>query len=139
MVQCAKRKDVFGEKGVLFVKIAVCDDNNDYINIFEKYIEDLKDKKLDYDIYYSGEELLRAYEYDDPGYDAIFLDMEMGKLGGIETANRIRIKDKHIIIVFVTSHKKYMQSSFQCMPFRFLIKPISYTDFQTVYKEVCTK
>ena len=121
------------------MKIAVCDDNNDYINIFEKYIEDLKDKKLDYDIYYSGEELLRAYEYDDPGYDAIFLDMEMGKLGGIETANRIRIKDKHIIIVFVTSHKKYMQSSFQCMPFRFLIKPISYTDFQTVYKEVCTK
>lgn len=121
------------------MKIAICDDNMEYINTIENYIDQMKISKLEYDVYMSGEELLREYQQNDADYDALFLDMEMGELDGIETANRIRKIDKHLIIVFVTSHKQYMQKSFECMPFRFLIKPVKFQDFKRTFGEVQTK
>ena len=121
------------------MKIAVCDDDKNYINTFENYVDALNDKHLEYDVYYSGEELLYAYENNNANYDTIFLDMEMNKLDGIETANLIRRIDNKVIIVFITSYTKYMQESFQCMPFRFLIKPIDFEELKNIYSEICTK
>ena len=95
------------------MNIAICDDNNDYINTLENYIDDLKVKNLEHDVFYSGEELLNEYKNNEANYDAIFMDMEIGELDGIETANLIRQFDRNVIIVFVTSHKKYMQRSFE--------------------------
>lgn len=121
------------------MRIAICDDNMNYINTIENYLDKLKISKLEHDVFMSGEELIYTYENNDANYDAIFLDMEMRELDGIETANLIRKIDRHVIIVFVTSHKKYMQRSFQCMPFRFLIKPINFNDFEKILREVCIK
>lgn len=66
------------------MNIAICDDNNDYINTLENYIDDLKVKNLEHDVFYSGEELLNEYKNNEANYDAIFMDMEMGELDGIE-------------------------------------------------------
>lgn len=121
------------------MKIAICDDNMKYISTVEDYLDKMKSSKIEHDVFMSGEELLREYERNEADYDAIFLDMEMAGLDGIETANYIRQIDKHVIIVFVTSHKKYMQRSFECMPFRFLIKPIDFLDFRKAYNEICMK
>lgn len=121
------------------MRIAICDDNVEYIAIIEGYLKQQNTEALEYDTFMSGEELITAYENGQVSYDAIFLDMEMGQLDGIDTANCIRKKDDKVIIVFVTSHSKYMQRSFECAPFRFLVKPISFDDFDKVYKEICIK
>lgn len=123
-----------------FMNIAICDDSMEYINTIEDYLDKLKIPDLEHDVFMSGEELIAAYKNnEDADYDAIFLDMEMGELDGIETANRIRQIDRHVIIVFVTSYKKYMQRSFECMPFRFLLKPVRYEEFYKVFGEVCIR
>lgn len=121
------------------MKIAVCDDNTEYINTIEDYIDELKLSDIEYDVFMSGEGILNQYERGYADYDAVFLDMEMGKLDGIETANRIRKYDKHIIIVFVTSHKRYMQRSFECTPFRFLLKPVNIQNFKKTLDEIRIK
>lgn len=121
------------------MKVAICDDSKEYISILEKYISDLNDKSIGYDVFLSGEELVYAYEHNQADYDVIFMDMEMDRLDGIDTANLVRKKDKHVIIVFVTSHTKYMQRSFECMPFRFLVKPIDFEVFAKAYNEICIK
>lgn len=121
------------------MNIAVCDDNDEFIELIEKYIGKITEYNIEYDIYNSGEDLLYAYENNSECYDAIFLDMEMKKLDGIETGNRIRNIDKNIIIVFITSHSKYMQKSFECMPFRFIIKPVIFEDFRLLLDEVNKK
>lgn len=121
------------------MRIAICDDDKKYIDILEEYIERLKVKALDYDVYFSGEEIVKAYENKGERYDAVFLDMEMENIDGIEAANRIRKIDKQVIIVFVTSHSKYMQESFQCTPFRFLVKPLMFEEFEDVYNKVNIK
>lgn len=121
------------------MKIAICDDNMEYIYTLEKYLDELSKTKPECDAYQNGEALISAYGKTDERYDVIFLDMEMGELNGIETANLIREIDEHVIIVFITSHTKYMQRSFECMPFRFLVKPVAFEDFNKVYHEICKK
>jgi len=121
------------------VNIAICDDSTEYTNIMETYLESMKIPGLDIDVFYSGEELVKSYENNGAVFDAVFLDMEMGELDGIETANRIRQIDKHVIIVFVTSHTKYMLRSFECSPFRFLVKPVEFDEVEKVMTDVLKK
>lgn len=121
------------------MKIAICDDCAEYIRIVEGYLDEMKIPELDYDIFVNGEELVSSYENGVADYDAIFLDMELGGIDGIQAANRIREKDTDVIIVFITNYMKYMQQSFECCPFRFLIKPIDIGEFRKVFDAVCAK
>ena len=121
------------------MNIAICDDNREYVNILEQYIFNIQNSALSCDAFYSGEELVKTYNMGEGNYDVIFLDMEMDKLNGIETANIIRRSDKHVIIVFVTSHTKYMQACFECSPFRFLVKPVSDVEFGKVFADIAKK
>ena len=121
------------------MNIAICDDNPEYVNILEQYISDKNEPGAEYDAFFSGEELVKIYNIGEGNYDVIFLDMEMKLLNGIETANIIRKLDKHVIIVFVTSHTKYMQACFECSPFRFLVKPVSSEDFDKVFSDIQKK
>jgi len=121
------------------MKIAICDDNMEYINTIENYIHSLRKTSVECDAYQSGEELIRYFRDGEEQYDVIFLDMEMEKLNGIETANYIRAIDEHVIIVFVTSHTEYMRESFKCAPFRFLVKPVDGEEFETVFYDISKK
>lgn len=118
------------------MRIAICDDDMNCINLIEEYINEFKKNGVECDAYPSGEELVRAYRDNSERYDVIFLDMEMEQLNGIETANHIREIDEYVIIVFITSHTEYMRESFQCAPFRFLVKPVDETEFSTVFKDI---
>lgn len=121
------------------MRIAICDDDNNCINIVENYIEKLKTSTTECDAYESGESLFFAYTDNNERYDVVFLDMEMKKMNGIETANKIREIDEHTVIVFITSHTEYMKESFKCSPFRFLVKPVEYNEFQEVFYDICKK
>lgn len=121
------------------MKIAICDDNTEYIGILEDYFFKLDINANELDAFESGEDLIKMYTLSDSLYDIIFLDMEMSGINGIETANIIRKYDKHVIIVFVTSHTQYMQKSFECNPFRFLVKPLSFDDIKHVMDEAALK
>lgn len=121
------------------MKVAICDDNIEYTNSLEDYFSLIKTLKLECDVYHRGEDLVLAHEKNNACYDAIFLDMEMDTLDGVETANLIRKTDKHVIIVFITNYSKYMQRSFECSPFRFLMKPVTFEAIEKILHEVCIK
>ncbi|MBQ7573151.1 MAG: response regulator transcription factor [Clostridia bacterium] len=121
------------------LKIAICDDDKDYINTIEKYIDDVGENGIECDTYYSGEELIVAYTDKGLKYDIIFLDMEMDGLNGIETANKIRETDENALIIFITSYKQYVFESFKCSPFRFLLKPVEYDEFERVLRDAQKK
>ena len=118
------------------MKIAICDDDMNCINKIENYIEKIDRNNAECDAYQNGERLVQAFKTGAEQYDVIFLDMEMEKLNGIETANLIREVDEHVIIVFVTSHTEYMRESFKCAPFRFLVKPVDPAEFKTVFYDI---
>ena len=118
------------------MRIAICDDDINCVNLIEEYIKECGNTDAECDAFPGGEELVRAYRDNAERYDVIFLDMEMIRLNGIETANHIRETDEHVIIVFITSHTEYMRESFQCAPFRFLVKPVDKDEFFSVFGDI---
>lgn len=121
--------------GTAILRLALCDDENNYINIIENYLEALSDKypKFEWDAFYSGEDLLSMYQTEKKPYDIVFLDMEMGVLNGIDTANNLRKYDEKVVIVYITNHSQYVYECFDAMPLRFLIKPVSFESFEKIF------
>lgn len=101
------------------MRFAICDDEQQHINILTDYFATHKDYHIETEAFESGEALLEAYRIQGSHFDALFIDMEMGGMNGIETANAIRTIDERVIIVFVTSHEEYAIDCFQCSPLRF--------------------
>ena len=106
------------------MRFAICDDEQQHINILTDYFATHKEYHIETEAFESGEALLEAYHTLGDRFDALFIDMEMGGMNGIETANAIREIDERVSIVFVTSHEEYAIDCFQCSPLRFLKKPL---------------
>lgn len=116
------------------MRFAICDDNFVHAHLLESCLIELLDDNIECDIYQSGEALLDKIFNTDNRYDMLFLDIEMEGNNGIDTANAIREKDEKLLIVFVTSHSEYMKECFQCMPFRFMIKPVQQGELEEILK-----
>lgn len=87
------------------MRIAICDDEQNYRNLITKYIrfyfqEHLLDLK--YDEFSSGEELLLSNKK----FDIVFLDIEMNELNGIQTAKELNKRNKKTIIFIITAYQK---------------------------------
>lgn len=106
------------------MRFAICDDDIHYMNELESYFDNCEAWQIEAEPYESGEALIAAYRDCGYRYDALFIDMEMEGLNGIETAKAIRSIDERVIIIFVTSYEEYAIESFQCSPLRFLTKPL---------------
>lgn len=57
--------------------------------------------------------------------DVIFLDMEMGVVNGLELAEAIKSKYRHIEILFVTAHSQYALEAFDVDAVDYLLKPLN--------------
>ena len=93
------------------MRFAICDDEPEHINILQDHFNKRPELAIAHDAYTSGEALLDAYN-NGARYDALFIDMEMGAMNGIDTANAVRALDEKAIIIYVTSHTRYMKKAF---------------------------
>lgn len=108
--------------------IGICDDEaiirNELIKLCEKY----KSSNLSqYDIvsFSSGDELLK---YKQP-IDILFLDIQMKGLNGLQTAEKIRLNDESMLIIFLTGYSGYMQAGYHVRAFRYILKPVNEKEF----------
>ena len=81
------------------IKIGICDDNAKIVSKIKRYVESYDKEKADIRTFKNGEELLAEEEV----FDAIFLDIDMDGINGIETAQKIRIYDKDVKIIYITN------------------------------------
>lgn len=119
------------------MKVAICDDDLNYCGILERHLLKISEKYInltvDIDVYQSGEEMLRMIEIEKMRPQILFLDMEMAQMNGIETARKLRKKDRNMLIIYVTSYDKYTMDSFEVSPFRYLLKPVDYEKMEQVF------
>lgn len=113
------------------INIAVCDDNISTTKQIEKYIYACNYNSY-VTIFHSGEDLMKSIKLD-YNYDLIFLDIEMPKINGINTAKKLREMDIESLIIYVSSHKDYYYDAFETEPFRFINKPINYNLFKNIF------
>ena len=111
------------------INIAVCDDEEIICQeIYRLLIEFNPEYTID--IYHSGEELLNSEKI----YDLIFLDIEMNGISGMETAEMLRKRNNHELIIFLTSHTEFMPDAFKVKAFRFLCKSVEQDKFSEALK-----
>lgn len=103
------------------IKIGICDDDKNIVSKIKTYIDEYPKEAFIINTYNSGEELLNLNEK----FDVIFLDIDMVGIDGIETAKRLRIYDKDVKIIYVTSYSDYRNLAFKVHAFSYLNKPIN--------------
>ncbi len=71
--------------------------------------------------YHDGLDFIRSTET----YDIIFLDIQMGKLDGLETARLVRKINRDAILIFVTNMAQFAIKGYEVDALDFILKPAS--------------
>ncbi|EOT44550.1 LytR/AlgR family response regulator transcription factor [Enterococcus columbae] len=106
------------------LKIAVCDDNQEFTNYFEEIIEEIyPNNQFSIDVFNSPIRLVNVMKNNN--YDIFFLDVEMPEMNGVDLAKQIRDFDVKSFIIYLTSYSQYMKEVFKVNTFDYLLKPIN--------------
>ncbi|MDD3278771.1 MAG: LytTR family DNA-binding domain-containing protein [Lachnospiraceae bacterium] len=112
-------------------QVAVCDDEEKIAEAVCSLLTEWN-PQIQVACFSSGEELLEAYH----SWQAIFLDIDMGGIDGIETARRIREFDREVKIVYLTAYRDYVSGAFGVHAFQYLLKPVKKAEVWQVLEEI---
>lgn len=107
------------------MKFAVCDDCPTALKTATEHINawavdrGIEVKVFTYD---NGDELLKSAVQ--TRFDAVFLDIIMPLLNGLDTARELRRGDASVPIIFLTSSPEFALESYEVKAFNYLLKPI---------------
>ena len=115
------------------MRICICDDDRAMHGELVRLLHDV-DPTATHPLtsLYTGEALMAAYDGEKP-FDLIFLDVEMSGTNGVEAAGHIRRADPLVMLVFVSSHRKYVFDAFPVGALHYLLKPVQPEAFADVY------
>ena len=103
------------------MRIAICDDEPSDLAIIKQYCMQF-DPELSATTFACGEALLNAFK--DDYYDLIFLDIEMGKLNGLDVGKQLVKLQPKPVIVFTTHSLNYAVRGYG-IALRYLPEPIT--------------
>lgn len=118
------------------IKLAICDDDLNILNQIDNYFEKINNQGIEYEIFFSAEELSKFCNLEKSEFDVYILDIEMKKMSGLELAKKIRKYDLEAIIIFMTSHREYVFDVFEVLTFDYIVKPIDIKKFQQIIDKV---
>ena len=74
----------------------------------------------------------KEYHY---GVDFIILDIDMPGINGIEAAKKLREKDPHVTLMFMTNMPQYAIESYSVAAMDYVLKPVKHPDFKLKMKK----
>lgn len=116
--------------------IAIVEDEREFSMQLQEYLLQYgneNDMTYEVSVFQDGAEILEDYKKE---YDAIFLDIEMPKVNGMETAERIREMDEDVVLMFITNMAQYALFGYSVGALDFVMKPINYYTFSMKLRRV---
>ena len=122
------------------MKIAICDDQQMHINKIRQVWESCVDDNFYYEVseFICAEDLLQTYD-NGLRYDLLVLDIEMGKISGMDAAKKIRTMDKKCKIIFITAFDQYIRDAFDVAAIQYLDKPIDNEKLKLLFHKCITE
>ena len=72
-------------------------------------------------------------------YDIILLDIQMKHLDGMAAAEKIRLVDSDVIIIFITSTVQYAVQGYAVDALGYVLKPVPYTQFEQLFDKAMSR
>lgn len=111
------------------IRIAIVEDEENYINQLKEYIRQFGEEKgyaVSIHVFRDGEDITENYY---PEFDIILMDIQMQFMDGMTAAQLIRERDSEVLIIFITGMAGYAIESYEVRAFDYVLKPISYDMF----------
>lgn len=102
-------------------KIAICDDEKIYTDRAIKIVANVCNG-ADIVLYENGEKLLKDFETKEKRCQIYILDIELPNINGMSIGEKIREVDDDVIIIYMTSHDRYVFDAFKIKAFRYVKK-----------------
>lgn len=109
--------------------IAIVEDEKEFSDQLVSYLKQYGEEnkiEIKVSVFGDGESVLKDYSSD---YDAIFLDIQMPGIDGMQTAEAIREMDEDVVLMFITNMAQYAISGYSVGALDFVMKPINYYTF----------
>jgi DNA-binding LytR/AlgR family response regulator len=107
------------------LRIAICEDVESEALILVGFIEESQ-LNASISMFSTGEAFLEVFTAE--AFDLIFLDVYMGEINGVQTAERIRAIDSQVVIVFTTTSDDFTRESYRLNAYKYMLKPVHYED-----------
>lgn len=118
-----------------FLRIGLCDDDPDIIEILHSYINDFAEThKLQIKTFkfHSCQDLISCNAY----YDILFLDIELKDGNGLKIGQELRRYNSKTKIIYLTNYSNYREIAFSVHAFDYIIKPITESQFISTMEDV---
>lgn len=126
------------------INIAVCDDNPQFAHLLIQHLKKVTAYKIPTRVdckiistFSSAKDVLDYLKNNT--IDVLFLDIDMPQMNGFKLAKILCEKYPDTIIIFVSSYEKFVYSSFEYCPFRFLRKAHLAQELDITFQKVIEK
>ncbi len=110
----------------MLINIAICDDEKAQIDNLKKFVSQWANEynfNVNISEFKSAEHFLFYYE-DNKNFNILLLDIEMGKLNGIDLAKKIRTENEAVQIIFITGFPDFISEGYEVSALHYLMKPV---------------
>lgn len=108
-------------------RFAICDD----VDADAKYLMRMTEAWVkargiaaEFVLFPSAEAFMFRYA-EDKAFHVLLLDIEMGRMNGVELAKAVRANNKEIQIIFVTGYSDYISDGYDVEALHYLMKPVN--------------
>lgn len=111
----------------MIMKIAIIEDEPVHADLLDQFLQNWSSQRqMPVRIlhYSSAENFLFEWETEQD-FDALFVDIQMRQMNGMEMAKLVRRRDEKIHIIFTTGIADYIQEGYEVEAMHYLLKPIS--------------
>lgn len=123
------------------LNIAIVEDEKAHADVLSRFLERwAQERNVAYCIreFPSAEAFLFEWEQNQ-AWNALFFDIQMSGINGVELAKRIRSENRRISIVFVTGNTDYLLQGYEVEALHYLLKPVDADKIDSCMERILTR